>query len=141
MAGTIPKSLLCLKAALIYFSLVFAAGFALGTIRVLWMQPLLGERTAEFLEMPFMLIATILAAHWVVKRNPRVASPGLSLAVGSIALLLLLSLELTLVLSLRGLSFADYVASRDPASGTAYLLMLGIYALMPLLLGLLSSRR
>lgn len=35
-----------LKVAVAYFALVFGAGFALGTIRILWMVPRLGTRMA-----------------------------------------------------------------------------------------------
>jgi hypothetical protein len=50
-----------------------------------------------------------------------------------VALGLLLIAELTLVLWLRSLSIGESVASRDPVSGTVYILMLGVFALMPLL--------
>jgi len=45
----------------------------------------------------------------------------------------LLVAEFALVLRLRGLSFADYLADRDPVSGTVYYLLLGAFAVMPLL--------
>lgn len=45
-----------LKAAIIYFGLVFSAGRVLGIIRTLWLVPLAGERTAELIETPFMVI-------------------------------------------------------------------------------------
>ena len=54
-----------LKAGVLYFALVFGAGFVLGTIRVLWLVPSLGARTAELIETPIMLVVTILAARWV----------------------------------------------------------------------------
>jgi type IV secretory pathway TrbD component len=57
------------------------------------------------------------------------------LAVGFIALGLMLTGEFTIVLWLRGLTMAEYFASRDPVSGTVYVLMLGVFAVMPLLVG------
>jgi hypothetical protein len=43
--------------------------------------------------------------------------------------------EFTLVLWLRGLSLREYVAHLDPVSGTAYYLMLVVFAVMPRLAG------
>jgi len=40
--------------------------------------------------------------------------------MGCVALGLLLAAEFTLVLWLRGLSISEYLASRDPVSGTVY---------------------
>jgi len=41
-----------LKAGAVYFGVVFGAGFVLGTVRVIWVVPHLGERTAELIEAP-----------------------------------------------------------------------------------------
>ena len=35
---------------------------------------------------------------------------------------------------LRGLSIREYIATRDPVSGTVYYVMLGVLAIMPLVL-------
>jgi hypothetical protein len=59
--------------------------------------------------------------------------PADRLVMGGVALVLTLAAEFGLVLQLRGLSLQEYFASRDPVSGTAYYLMLGVFALMPLL--------
>src|SRR5208337_4093029 len=56
------------KAGVLYFALVFGAGFVLGTIRTLWVVPRVGTRTAELMEMPIMLAVTIVAARWTVLR-------------------------------------------------------------------------
>ena len=48
------------KAGVLYFALVFEAGFVLGTIRTLWVFPRIGTRTAELMEMPIMLAVTIM---------------------------------------------------------------------------------
>src|SRR6266568_2567201 len=54
-----------LKGGVLYFALVFGAGFMLGTIRTLWVVPRFGTRIAELMEMPIMLIVTIVAARWI----------------------------------------------------------------------------
>jgi hypothetical protein len=53
--------------------------------------------------------------------------------MGGIALCLLLVAEFGLVRWLRGLSIREYVTTRDPVSGTIYYVMLGVFAIMPLL--------
>ena len=45
-----------LKAATVYFALVFGAGFVLGPIRILLVVPRLGGRIAELIEFPVMLL-------------------------------------------------------------------------------------
>jgi hypothetical protein len=87
-----------LKAGVFYFALVFGAGFALGTIRVLWIVPQFGMRMSELMEAPFMLIVTIAPARWVVRRLAVPPETYRRLGMGMIALGLLLTLEFTLVL-------------------------------------------
>ncbi len=126
------------KAATIYFAIVFGTGFVLGTIRILVAVPRLGERVSELIETPFMLIAISFAAL-VVKRFC-VGRLLIALGIGMLALVLLLSAEVAFVMRLRGLSIPEYIESRDPVSGTVYLVMLGVFAGMPLLLTLFSRR-
>jgi hypothetical protein len=123
------------KAGAVYFGLVFAAGFVLGTIRVLWVVERVGTRTAELLKAPRMLAVTILAAWWVAQRFVASPTPSRLLAVGCVALALLLVCELTVVLWLQGVTIGEYFASRDPVTGTVYLALLGVLAVMPALLG------
>ncbi len=122
-----------LKAGVLYFALVFGAGFVLGPIRILWAVPRFGERMAELMETPIMFAVTILAARWVVRRLALPSIPLRRLGMGCVALGLLLVAEFTLVLWLRGLSIRDYFEGRDPVAGTVYYLMLGVFAIMPLL--------
>jgi len=51
-AGSTMKE--TLEAGVLYFALVFAVGFLLGTVRTLWAVPRLGVRTAELMEQPIM---------------------------------------------------------------------------------------
>lgn len=124
-----------LKAGATYFALVFGAGFILGPIRILRIVPRFGVRIAELMEAPLMLIVIILAAKWAVRKFQVAAVVSERLAVGLLALSLMVALEFTLVLKLRGLTLAEYFRERDPVSGTVYYLMLGVFAVMPLLVG------
>ena len=130
------------RAGLVYFALVFGAGFALGSIRVPFLVPRIGVRYAEMLEMPFMFVAVLLSARYVVGRFRLPPSAMTRLRVGLVALALLLAAEWLLNTMFLGQSPAEYVASRDPVSGTAYLAMLGLFAVMPCLVrGSQNGRR
>jgi hypothetical protein len=122
-----------LKAGALYFVLVFGAGFVLGPIRILWLVPRVGERTAELMETPIMLGVIVLAARWIARRVAAPPTPLRLLGVGAIALGLLLVVEFTVVLWLRGLTIGEYFARRDPVAGTVYIMMLGVFTVMPLL--------
>jgi hypothetical protein len=125
---------LVLKAAGIYFAIVFGAGFVLGTLRVLLLLPRFGTRAAELMEMPFMFIAIMLGARLTARRFRLHTSPPMSIVVGMVALCLVVMLELTVVLWLRGMTFSNYLTERDPISSTVYYLMLLIFGVMPWLM-------
>lgn len=128
-----------LKAGVLYFALVFGAGFILGPVRILWIAPRIGARAAEVLEAPVMLMVAVLAARWIVRWLAVPPSTATRIGMGFIALGLMLLAEFTLVLWLRGLSMRQYFASRDPIAGTVYYITLGAFAVMPVLLGRRTS--
>jgi hypothetical protein len=130
-----------LKAGLLYFAVVFAAGFMLGIVRVLWLEPLLGVMWAELAEMPVMLAVILFSAHRIVGRFRLPARTAPRLIMGGLALALLLLVELTVVLQLRGLSLVAYLDSRDPIAGSTYGISLLIYALTPLFIGRASRQQ
>lgn len=123
-----------LQSAILYFLLVFAAGFVLGTARVLFLVPLLGERTAELLEMPLMLILTVVAAQWILHHKMKDHQLSATLSVGFIALGILLIAELGVGMWLRGISATEIFLDRDPIAGTAYYMSLLLFAAMPAIL-------
>jgi hypothetical protein len=123
-----------IKAGITYFALVFGAGFVLGMIRVPFLVPRLGERVAELVEMPFMLVAILLSARFIVRRFSLPATVLARLGAGFLALGLLVAAEVLLAVALQDRTLGEYVASRDPVSGSVYLAMLGVFAVMPFLL-------
>jgi hypothetical protein len=116
-----------LKAGVLYFAVVFGAGFLLGPIRILWIAPRLGTGVAELLEAPIMFVITVVAAR-IVRRFALPPTPSSRLGMGGIALSLLLTAEFTLVIWLRGLSIREYLAGRDPVAANVYYMMLAIFA-------------
>ncbi len=121
------------KAGVLYFAIVFAVGFALGIIRTMWVVPRVGARKAELMEMPIMLTVTIVAARWTVLRLSVSPMSSARLEMGCTALVLMLVAEFGFVLWVRGISIKDYLATRDPVSGTVYYLTLVVFAFIPLL--------
>lgn len=123
-----------IKAGLSYFALVFGAGFILGSIRVPFLVPRLGERIAELIETPFMFVVVLLSARFIARRFALPVTTSARLTVGFLALGLLLAAEFLLVAAIQDRSLGEYIANRDPVSGTVYLAMLVLFALMPLII-------
>lgn len=116
------------RLAIVYFLLVFSAGFLLALVRIPVLEPMIGVRWSELVEMPLML-----AVIWLVGQRlaPSLEHARDALACGALALLLLLLVEFTVVLALRGVTLANYLSSRDWLSGAAYAVSLIVFALMP----------
>jgi len=119
------------QVAAVYFGMVFGVGFLLGSVRVPFLVPRLGERVAELAEMPLMLVAIVMAAGFVVRRYGSSIAPLGWVGVGALSLALLVSAELLLAVVLAGRGVGEYLAGRDPVSGSVYLAMLLVFAAMP----------
>lgn len=118
------------KAALAYWAMIFALGFVLGTIRVLWLGPKLGMLTATLAELPAMLLASWLAAQWLVRRFA-ISSPRAALSMGWIAFALLMAAELALAALLPGNSPGEWTARMATPVGALGLTGQIGFALMP----------
>lgn len=127
--GTVTQTFI---AGAAYFALVFGAGFVLGIIRELWAVPRFGMRVAELIEAPIMLAVVIFTASWIIARTGLSPAAPARVGMGLIALVLLLAAEFAAVIWLRGLSIEEYIAARDPVSGSVYVVMLALYTMMPL---------
>ncbi|HRV44082.1 MAG TPA: hypothetical protein P5208_02175 [Smithellaceae bacterium] len=123
-----------IKAGIAYFALVFGAGFVLGSIRVPFLVPRLGERAAELTEMPLMFVVIWVAARFIAQRFSLPAEALPRLGAGFLALILLVAAEGVLAVALQDRTLAEYVAGRDKISGIVYLAMLAIFAVMPFVL-------
>ena len=102
--------MLALRAGTIYFALVFAAGFALGTIRVLAVLPLVGETIAVLIEMPVMLTISWIACRYVVTRFRVPPFLGDRAVMGAVAFALLMVAEIGVSWLLGRRSVSAYLA-------------------------------
>jgi hypothetical protein len=120
-----------LRAALAYFAIVMGAGFLLGMVRVPILVPRIGERWAELAEMPIMAAVIFVAAGFILRRFPRVALRGGSLAMGFLALAMSVTAELGLAVLLQDKTLTEFIGSRDKISGSVYVVLLLVFAVMP----------
>jgi hypothetical protein len=124
-----------LTATTFYFLALFALGFVLGTIRVLFVGPQIGDLGATLLEVPLMLTAAFFLCRWAVGRWQ--VSPALATrwAIMLWFLVLLLLFETLLGIALFGRTLAETWAGLATPAGLVGLTAQIIAALLPLLIG------
>lgn len=95
----------------LYASLVFAAGFVLGTVRTLWIAPALGHPLAVAAELPLMLAWSWVACGLAIAApiSRRWLPDGSSWEPPALTLILLA--ELLLAVTLGGVTPSEYAAS------------------------------
>jgi len=120
-----------LRAGLAYFVLVFALGFVLGALRVLFLQPALGATAAVLIELPLMLAASWWVCAWLLRRFAVPSVGTTRLVMGGCAFALLLLAEFALGTMVFAQSPAMFFAGfRAPHGWLGLLGQLG-FALMP----------
>lgn len=124
--------MIIVQAAISYFLIVFVAGFALGTIRTLVIAPQTGELAAVAIELPLMIAISWWACGVVVHRLKPASEVPSRLAVGLIALCLLLVAEVVVSLGL-GLTFRQHLALYATTPVQIGLFGQLLFALFPLL--------
>lgn len=129
--GLVSDILVSMQAGIKYASMVFAVGFLLGSIRVPFLVPRIGQRNAELLEMPLMALVIIHSAHHIVHRYAMAGKPLLRMITGLVGLSMLLGVELSVNYFIFGRTLREYFVIRDSVSGPAYFALLGLFALMP----------
>ncbi|MBI5260552.1 MAG: hypothetical protein HY852_01895 [Bradyrhizobium sp.] len=120
-----------IKAAGLYFLIVFGTGFLLGPIRVLWLEPRIGTLAAVLCEAPFLLAAIFVGSRLApraVRIEPRT---DMLLAVGTAALAMQQTADVTVGLALRDLALRDQLAQFASAEGAVYAALLILFAVMP----------
>jgi hypothetical protein len=122
-------------AGVAYFAVVFAVGFLLGTLRVLFLAPSIGEAAAVLVELPVMLSLSWFACGWLLRA---LAVPGAwrhRLAMGAAALLLLMVAELGVSVFLFGRSILAHLAAYRSWHAAAGLAAQVAFAAFPLVRG------
>ncbi|MFO1185704.1 MAG: hypothetical protein U1E56_13115 [Bauldia sp.] len=121
-----------LLAGAAYGAAAFAAGFVLGTARVLVVAPLVGELTATAIEVPLMLIfgwvlcRRIVTAFSVPSRFPD------RLLMSAVAFGVLMAAEAALATLAFGRSVGDYLAALGTAAGAIGLAGQVAFSVLPI---------
>lgn len=120
-----------LKAAFAYFSVVFAIGFALGTLRVVVTAPVLGETWATILELPVMLAASWIVCKWAMARWRIPPTAPSRLATGGLAFAFLIGAEIALGVAAFGRTLEQVFASYRQTGPLLGLLAQILFGLFP----------
>ena len=119
--------------ALAYFAIVFVIAFALGTVRVLLVAPLVGELAGAAIELPILLVISWMISRWVMRRWQVPGDTGSRLFVGLAALAMLLAAEILLGVTLFDRDLAGQLAAMTRGSGALGLAAQIAYGLIPLI--------
>ena len=124
-----------LIAASAYFVALFALGFVLGTIRVIFVVPRFGELAATIAEVPVMLAAAYFACRWAIHRWQVPPATAVRLAMLPWFLALLFAFEALLGATLFGRSVAEQWTALGSPAGLVGISAQIIAALLPLFVG------
>ena len=128
-----------LTIATAYFLALFALGFALGTVRVMFVTPRLGPLTATFAEAPIMLIAAFFFCRWVVHRWRAPRAIAMRWAMVLWFLVLLFAFESLLGAMLFGRTVAEQWAAVATPAGLVGLSTQLLAALFPAFIGRVAT--
>ncbi|MCP2669954.1 hypothetical protein NHF40_03330 [Maricaulaceae bacterium EIL42A08] len=102
-----------------YVVVIFALGFALGTVRVLILVPAIGETVAVFLELPVMLAACWVVAGFLTRRFIKPGHGSAGVMMGAVAFALLMIAELVVAVSVFDRSLSEQLAHWLTVAGAA----------------------
>ena len=122
-----------LAASALYFSMVFAAGFLLGPIRVVLLEPRIGPLAAVLCEAPFLIAAIVFASRAAPRMLMSAPSRTALVSIGLAALALQQAADLAVGSLLRGLTLAEQIARLATVEGMVYVVLLALFAAMPLI--------
>ena len=121
------------KAGVVYASSMFAIGFALGTVRTLFLAPRVGATYAVLFEAPVILCASWMVSRRCVSHLHVTAEPAVRIWMGVTAFGVLTACELVLSSLLLGGNAAAIFADYASAAGVIGLAAQVLFAMFPYL--------
>jgi hypothetical protein len=124
----------------LYFLLIFLLGMVLGTIRILLLEPRLGEVRSVLVELPFILAASWFVCGWLIRYLTVPATATARLATGATAFALLMAAELELSLFAVGATVAGHFAAYRDGAPLIGLVGQIAFATFPLLRAMIGAK-
>jgi hypothetical protein len=126
-------------AGIVYAIAVFAVGFALGTVRVLWLEPRAGQLLAVAVEAPIMLWVSWKVSRWCCSRYALRVAVVPRAAMGLTAFAALMLLELATSVFVFGNSWSGFLDSFKSAPALIGLAAQLAFAAIPAIQGLQAA--
>lgn len=120
-------------AGLLYGILAFAAGFVLGSLRVFWLAPAIGDPFAVAAELPVMLAISFFLCRWLIARLDVDRGIRPRAVMGLAGFLCLMALELALAVLGFGVDPGAFLRGFATPVGALGLAGQIAFALIPLL--------
>lgn len=130
-----------MKAGTAYFAAAFMLGFAMGTVRVLVIAPIMGHVPATVLELPIMLAASWIICAWTIRGFGVSSEIGIRGAMGAMAFALLIAAETVLGVVGFGRSMDQQLATYYETASMLGLLAQIAFALLPVVQRVVPSAR
>ncbi len=124
-----------LIASTAYFTILFALGFVLGTLRVTVVAPQFGPLIAVAAELPMMLMAAFFICRWTIRHWQVPSSWAARWAAVIWFLALLFTFEMLLGMLLFGRMPSEQFAALATSEGLLGLFAQLVAATLPLVLG------
>jgi hypothetical protein len=124
-----------LIAGTVYFLALFALGFVLGTIRVVFVVPRFGQLAGTVAEVPVMLTAAYVICRWALRHWRVTRTIAIRWAMVPYFLALLFAFETSLGLTLFGRPLSEQWAALVTFAGLLGLSAQIVAALLPVFVG------
>jgi hypothetical protein len=121
------------QAGLLYCTVVFAAAFVLGVVRMLWVAPLAGAFVAVMLEAPILLAIAWSACGWVSERFDVPHQFLDRLVMGGVALAVVVCAEAAAAMLATGRSLGQFFHTDGHSALLLGLLVQMAFAVFPML--------
>lgn len=122
-----------ITASIAYLGIVFSAAFLLGVVRILIIAPWLGAMLAVMVELPIVLAVSWVASRWAIQHYAVPDAITSRLAMGGLAFVMLMVLELGMSVFMFKKSVSMYLATFWTLPGATGLLGQIGFALIPCL--------